>query len=33
MALSDKLLAGHGAAEPVERDTYGLQIMVSKPAA
>jgi hypothetical protein len=33
MALSDKLLAGHGAADLAERDTYGLQIMVSKPAA
>jgi hypothetical protein len=33
MALSDELLAKHGATGPVERDTYGLQIMVGKPAA
>lgn len=32
-ALSDRLLGGHGAADPIERDTYSLQIMVSKPAA
>jgi hypothetical protein len=28
--LSDRLLREHGAAEPVERDTYSLQIMVTK---
>ena len=31
--LSDRLLAEHGAAGPIERDAYGLQIMVGKSAA
>lgn len=31
-ALSDRLLHDHGAADPVERDTYSLQIVVGKSA-
>ncbi len=31
--LSDKLLLQHGTGGQIERDTYSLQIMVTKPAA
>jgi hypothetical protein len=31
--LNDKLLREHGAADAAERDTYSLQIVVTKPAA
>ena len=30
-ALSDRLLADHGATDPVERDSFSLQIVVGKP--